>query len=143
MVDDDESVRATVAYMLEGLGYEVITAASGTEAISILEKGTPIALVFTDVVMRGTVSGRKLAGRATEITPAIKVLFTSGHAGNSIVRNGRLDPGVDFLSKPYDRERLAVAVRRVLDGPAENIEDPERTGAGDQAPSKTPSPADK
>jgi hypothetical protein len=50
----------------------------------------------------------------------------------SIVNNGRLDPGVDFLTKLYDRERLAMRVRRVLnDGPAKNSEDPEGTGAGD------------
>ncbi|MDQ6702358.1 MAG: CHASE3 domain-containing protein [Pseudomonadota bacterium] len=143
LVDDDEIVRATVASMLESLGYEVITAASGAEAISILEKGAAIALLFTDVVMRGTVSGRKLAGRAVETTPAIKVLFTSGYTENSIVHNGRLDPGVEFLSKPYDRERLAMTVRRVLDGPAKKTEDLERTGAGEQAPSNTPSSADK
>jgi len=116
LVDDDEIVRTTVASMLESLGYDVITAASGAEGISILEKGTAIALLFTDVVMPGAVSGRKLAERAVEINRAIKILFTSGYTENSIVHNSRLDPGVEFLSKPYDRERLAIKVRRVLDG---------------------------
>jgi len=60
LVDDYEIVRATVVSMLKGLGYEVITA-SGAEAISILEKDSAIVFVFTDVVMRDTVSGRKLA----------------------------------------------------------------------------------
>jgi hypothetical protein len=64
-------------------------------------------------------------------------------AANSIVNNGRLDPGVDFLRKLYDRERLAMRVRRVLDGPAKNSEDPQRTGAGGQASSNAPSAADK
>ena len=64
-------------------------------------------------------------------------------AEDSIVNNDRLDPGVEFPSKPCDRERLAMTVRRVLDGPAKNSEDPQRTGAGDQAPSNAPSPADK
>ena len=108
LVDDDEIVRTTVASMLESLGYDVITAASGAEGISILEKGTAIALLFTDVVMPGAVSGRKLAERAVEINRAIKILFTSGYTENSIVHNSRLDPGVEFLSKPYDRERLAI-----------------------------------
>jgi two-component SAPR family response regulator len=62
------------------------------------------------------VSGRKLAERAVEINRAIKILFTSGYTENSIVHNSRPDPGVEFLSKPYDRERLAIKVRRVLDG---------------------------
>jgi CheY-like chemotaxis protein len=118
LVDDDEIVRATVVSMLEGLGYEVLTAASALEAISILQDNAAIALLFTDVVMPGPLNGRKLAERAAEINPAIKVLFTSGYTENSIVHNSRLDPGVEFLSKPFDRERLALNLRRVLDGPA-------------------------
>jgi len=131
LVDDDEIVRATVASMLESLGYQVLPAASGVEAMSILEKGTAIALLFTDVVMPGAVNGRTLAERAMVINPAIKVLFTSGYTENSIVHNSRLDPGIEFLSKPYDRERLAIKIRRVLDGPTKKT--------GDQAPIDVPS----
>lgn len=127
VVDDDEIVRATVASMLESLGYDVIMASSGGEAISILENGAKIDLLFTDVVMPGTVGGRKLAERAAEISPGIKILFTSGYTENAIVHNHRLDPGVEFLSKPYDRERLAAKVRRVLDGVSKG------TGDMDQA----------
>ena len=134
LVDDDEIVRATVASMLESLGYEVLTASSGVEALSILENGTAIALLFTDVVMPGPISGRKLAERAVEINPAIKILFTSGYTENSIVHNSRLDTGVEFLSKPFDRERLAVKVRRVLDGPAKKTGDSGPNGTGGQAP---------
>ena len=134
LVDDDEIVRATVASMLESLGYEVLTASSGVEALSILENGTAIALLFTDVVMPGPIGGRKLAERAVEINPAIKILFTSGYTENSIVHNSRLDTGVEFLSKPYDRERLAVKVRRVLDGPAKKTGDSGPNGTGGQAP---------
>ncbi|HEY8033790.1 MAG TPA: CHASE3 domain-containing protein [Methylocella sp.] len=143
LVDDDEIVRATVASMLESLGYVVIAAASGAEAISILEKGTAIDILFTDIIMPGAVSGRKLAERAAEIKPGIRILFTSGYAENSIFHNGRLDPGMEFLSKPYDRERLAMTVRRVLDGPAKNSEDPQRAGTRKLAPSHTLSPTDK
>ena len=134
LVDDDEIVRATVASMLESLGYEVLTASSGVEALSILENGTAIALLFTDVVMPGPISGRKLAERAVEINPAIKILFTSGYTENSIVHNSRLDTGVEFLSKPFDRERLAIKVRRVLDGPAKKTGDSGPDGTGGQAP---------
>lgn len=125
LVDDDESVRTTVASMLESLGYEVIAVAGGAEAVSILENGPPVALLFTDIVMPGAVNGRKLAERAAEMNPAIKVLFTSGYTENAIVHNSRLDPGVEFLSKPYDRERLALKVRRVLDGGAKETAGPE------------------
>ena len=133
LVDDEEIVRTTVASMLESLGYDVITAASGAEGISILEKGTAIAQLFTDVVMPGAVSGRKLAERAVEIYLAIKILFTSGYTENSIVHNSRLDPGVEFLNKPYDRERLAMKVRRVLDGRFKKTGDSEPTGTKGEA----------
>ena len=113
------------------LGYEVIEASSGIEAISVLEKNTAISLLFTDIVMPGQINGRKLAERAADINPAIKVLFTSGYTENAIVHNSRLDPGVEFLSKPYDRERLARKVRRVLDGPTKNIDGSKTGGTGD------------
>jgi CheY-like chemotaxis protein len=115
LVDDDEIVQATVASMLEDLGYTVLPALSGTEALAILEKGAKVDLLFTDVVMPGAVSGRQLAERAVELAPGLKVLFTSGYTENAIVHNGRLDPGVELLSKPYGREQLAAKVRRVLD----------------------------
>ncbi len=115
LVDDDEIVQATVASMLEDLGYTVLPALSGAAALAILEKGAKVDLLFTDVVMPGAISGRQLAERAVELVPGLKVLFTSGYTENAIVHNGRLDPGVELLSKPYGREQLAAKVRRVLD----------------------------
>jgi signal transduction histidine kinase/ActR/RegA family two-component response regulator len=114
-VDDDETVRITVAVMLEDLGYRVITARSGVEAEEILLRSPEIDLVFTDVVMPGPVNGRQLAERARRIKPGIKILFTSGYTENAIVHNGQLDPGLELLSKPYDVTLLAAKVRRVLD----------------------------
>ncbi len=118
VVDDDEIVRATVASMLEELGYSVLVAANGAEALAIVGTDAAIDLLFTDVVMPGPIGGRRLAERAAEIRPALKVLFTSGYTENAIVHNGRLDPGVELLSKPYGREHLAAKLRRVLDAPA-------------------------
>ena len=115
VVDDDQIVQATVASMLEELGYTVLLASNGAEALAILEKGTQIDLLFTDVVMPGAISGRQLAEQAVEIVPKLKVLFTSGYTENAIVHNGRLDRGVELLSKPYSREQLAAKIRRVLD----------------------------
>jgi signal transduction histidine kinase/ActR/RegA family two-component response regulator len=117
LVDDDEIVRATVSSMLEDLGYNVRTAASGTQALEMLEQqDVAVDLLFTDVVMPG-IGGRQLAERALRLCPSLRVLFTSGYTENAIVHNGRLDPGVELLSKPYDRDRLAAKLRRVLDGP--------------------------
>ena len=95
--------------MLESLGYEVITGGErGRGHIHSWRITRRSLLLFTDVVMPGAINGRTLAERAVEINPEIKILFTSGYTENSIVHNSRLDPGVEFLSKPYDRERLAM-----------------------------------
>lgn len=118
LVDDDEVVRGTVVLMLEDLGYRVLAAAAGQEALEMLRHESAVALLFTDVVMPG-MGGRQLAERARKIQPDLRVLYTSGYTENAIVHNGRLDPGIELLSKPYDRERLATKVRRVLDGAAQ------------------------
>jgi signal transduction histidine kinase/CheY-like chemotaxis protein len=116
VVDDDEIVRSTVSSMLEDLGYQVIAAANGREALTTLEQEPGVALLFTDVVMPD-MGGRQLAEQAVKIHPELRVLYTSGYTENAIVHNGRLDAGVELLSKPYDRERLAAKVRKVLDAP--------------------------
>jgi signal transduction histidine kinase/ActR/RegA family two-component response regulator len=117
LVDDDEIVRNTVALMLEDLGYRVLGASDGKQALALLQRERGEALLFTDVVMPG-MSGRQLAEQALKIQPSLRVLFTSGYTENAIVHHGRLDAGVELLSKPYDRDRLAAKLRRVLDAPA-------------------------
>lgn len=116
VVEDDSMVREYVVAQLKSLGYRLIEASSGPEAVDILKQGTEIDLLFTDVVMPGGMGGRALADAARAINPDIKVLFTSGYTENSIVHDGRLDPGVQLLSKPYRREQLAFKVRKVLSG---------------------------
>jgi signal transduction histidine kinase/ActR/RegA family two-component response regulator len=116
LVDDDEIVRTTVAAMLEDLGYTVLTAANGAGALEILEQGRRVDLLFTDVVMPG-MGGRQLAERALKLRPGLRILFTSGYTQNAIIHNGRLDAGVELLSKPYDRDSLAAKLRRLLDPP--------------------------
>jgi YesN/AraC family two-component response regulator len=96
----------------------VIEAPGGAEALAILDGGEPVDLLFTDVVMPGPVNGRQLAEKAREIVPNLRILFTSGYTENAIVHHGRLDPGLELLSKPYSREELAAKLRRVFDGTA-------------------------
>ena len=115
MVEDDGSVRAHVVAQLEGLGYHIFAASTGTEALEILNQHQEIDLLFTDVIMPGGMNGRQLADAARAHYPDMKVLFTSGYSENSIVHNGKLDPGVELLSKPYRREQLALKIRKVLD----------------------------
>ena len=73
-----------------------------------------MALVFTDVVMPGPITSRELADRARALQPGVTILFTSGYTQNAVVHGGRLDDGVELISKPYRREQLARRLRRVL-----------------------------
>jgi two-component SAPR family response regulator len=81
----------------------------------VLESGVKIDLLFTDVVMPGPVRSPELARKAKERIPDIGILFTSGYTENAIVHGGRLDAGVNLLTKPYTRQMLASRVRDVLD----------------------------
>ncbi|HEY8385146.1 MAG TPA: response regulator, partial [Porticoccaceae bacterium] len=74
-------------------------------------------LLFTDVMMPGGLSGPELAKIAAEMRPDLRVLFTSGYAENTIIQQGRLNPGVLLLSKPYRREELAYKVGLALELP--------------------------
>ncbi|MPQ55367.1 PAS domain S-box protein [Duganella sp. FT27W] len=114
VAEDDEGVRATVVEMLGELGYRVLKANDAASALSIIDSGMPIDLLFTDVVMPGPLRSPELARKARERLPGIAVLFTSGYTENAIVHGGRLDAGVDLLGKPYTREALARKVRHVL-----------------------------
>jgi PAS domain S-box-containing protein len=114
VVEDDEQVRGTVVDMLSELGYRVLRAEDTQNALAIIEGGIPIDLLFTDVVMPGPLRSFELAQRAQERLPNIAVLFTSGYTENAIVHAGRLDRGIELLSKPYTREALARKIRYVL-----------------------------
>ncbi|MEX2626206.1 MAG: PAS domain S-box protein [Ilumatobacteraceae bacterium] len=115
LVEDDALVRRLAARHLTGLGYDVVTAASGPEALELLRRERRVDLLFTDVVMPGGMGGRELAAVAVELQPDLAVLYTSGYTENAIVHHGRLDPGVELLGKPYRPVELARKVRSVLD----------------------------
>jgi PAS domain S-box-containing protein len=114
VVEDDAIVRAFVADQLHGLGYEVVTAATGPEALGMLERGADFDLLFTDMVMPGGMNGRELADAARALRPDLPVLFTSGYTEDGVVRGGRRDGGVALLPKPYRRADLAASIRDVL-----------------------------
>jgi CheY-like chemotaxis protein len=114
VAEDDEAVRTTVVEMLTDLGYRVLKAADAASALAVVESGVPIDVLFTDVVMPGTLRSPELARMARERLPNLAVLFTSGYTENAIVHGGRLDPGVELLGKPYTRESLARRIRQVL-----------------------------
>lgn len=114
VAEDNEGVRATVVELLQQLGYEVLQASDATSALALLQGGTRVDLLFTDVVMPGPLRSPELARRARELWPDIAVLFTSGYAQDAIVHGGRLDPGLDLLGKPYTQDALARKLRHVL-----------------------------
>lgn len=116
VVEDDKLILQQLVLQLDGLGYKVIPASSGAPALAILRERTDIDLLFTDVVLPGGMNGRQVAEAAMQIRPGLKVLYTSGYTENAIVHHGRLDQGVDLLSKPYRRPELASRVRKALDG---------------------------
>ena len=114
VVEDDDEVRETAVGLLSDLGYRVLKAREALGALSVIESGVPVDVLFTDVVMPGPLRSPELARKARERLPGLAVLFTSGYNENAIVHGGRLDPGVDLLSKPYTREALARKIRHVL-----------------------------
>jgi CheY-like chemotaxis protein len=114
VVEDDPQVQATVVEMLGSLGYRVLKADNASDALSVVKSGLPIDLLFTDVVMPGPLRSPELARQAKALQPNLVVLFTSGYTQNAIVHGGRLDPGVELLSKPYGRDQLARKIRHLL-----------------------------
>jgi CheY-like chemotaxis protein len=118
VVEDDADVRAYSTEALRELGYDVLEAEDGASALALLEapEASRIALLFSDVVLPGGMTGADLASAARSLHPALKVLFTTGYARDVIVHGGRLDAGVALITKPFDFADLAARIRAMLDG---------------------------
>jgi CheY-like chemotaxis protein len=114
IVEDDALVRKYVITQIASLGYGTLQASNAAEALKLVESGVPIDLLFTDVIMPGTMNGRQLVDAATRLRPALRVLYTSGYTENAIVHHGRLDAGVLLLAKPYRKPELARMIRVAL-----------------------------
>jgi signal transduction histidine kinase len=122
LVEDNDLVRAHTDAMLRGLGYEVLTAADGPDALALLSarlraRGAPPDLLLTDVVLPGGMSGRDVANAAVRMVPTLRVLFASGYPGNVLLENGRMVPGAELVGKPFRRVQLAARIRTQLAGP--------------------------
>ena len=115
LVEDDEGVRELAATFLHDLGYALLEAKNAQQALAILEEGRPIDLLFTDIVMPGGMNGLELSHEALRRRPAMKVLYTSGYMENTLVHDGKLDDGIQLITKPYTKETLARQIRRVLE----------------------------
>ncbi len=118
VVEDEEAVRAAAIATLDELGYRCLEASDSESALGLVETHNEIELVFTDVVMPGRIKTRDFAQRMRELRPDVPVLFTSGYTENAIVHHGRLDDGVNLISKPYGQEDLARRLAQLLSQPA-------------------------
>ncbi|MGY3407502.1 CheY-like chemotaxis protein/two-component sensor histidine kinase [Bradyrhizobium sp. GM5.1] len=123
-VEDDRDVRQYVTVQLESLGYKVISAANAAEALAIAAEGTPFDLLFTDIVMAGSLNGRELADEMVASRPSLRVLFTSGYAYDAPHAQGRATKGAPLLTKPYRKAELARMLRRSLDTAVDDAGDP-------------------
>ena len=115
IVEDDALVRRSVMRQIQSLGYTTLAASSAAEALDAIGNTATIDLLFTDVIMPGSMNGRQLANEAAKQRPSLKTLYTSGYTENAIVHHGRLDPGVLLLAKPYRKSDLARMLRMALD----------------------------
>ena len=128
VVEDDDFVRGSIVEMLRALHYGVLAAADAQAALAQLaEPEHRIDLLLTDVMMPG-MNGRDLAIAARLKRPDIKILFMSGYARDVIVHQGRLDPGIQLIEKPFRQHALAARVRAILDHTPESLQ-PVATGA--------------
>lgn len=134
VVEDDAAVRESVVDLLLTLGYRTHAAADAQVALRMLQAGLEVDLLFTDVVMPGPIQSPELARRARALLPAIAVLFTSGYTEDTIFHDGRLDPGIELLSKPYRHEALARRVRQLLDSRGADMSTPPEPTRGSPAP---------
>ena len=117
-MEDDEQVNLFAGEALRDRGYRVIAASDGPAALRLLDDEPAIDLLFTDVVLPGGMNGRQLADEVLRRRPSVKVLFATGYTRNAIIHQGRLDPDVELLSKPFTADLLARKVKQVLDGGA-------------------------
>ena len=116
LVEDDPAWRDLATNLLKRLGYNVLPAASGAEALELLGRTgqVPVDLLFTDLVMPG-MNGEELAGRVRVLFPAMRILFTTAYSRDGLLRQGLSPEALGLLPKPYTPSALARKVREVLD----------------------------
>ncbi|MBT3204818.1 MAG: bacteriohemerythrin [Gammaproteobacteria bacterium] len=122
-VDDEEALLEIARESLESLGYSVITATDGKNALKQLLKYPSISLLFSDVVMPGGINGFELAEQASAHRPDLSILLTSGFTKKAVAHNGQARFTSNLLSKPYSQSELAQRVRTVLGDSISNAQD--------------------
>jgi PAS domain S-box-containing protein len=118
VVEDDALVRQYVVAQLESLRYTVLAAASAREALDMIAAGRAFDLLFTDVILGSGLNGPALADEILRLRPSVKVLYTSGYTQDALTTDGRIDPGIALIHKPYRKIELARKIRAVLGTPS-------------------------
>ncbi len=114
IVEDDLSLKDLATTLIASLGYRVLSAKDGAEALVLLRETPEIDLLFSDVVLPNGMNGAELADRALKLTPSLKVLFTSGYTKDVLLRDGVLQDGVDLIPKPYRKAELSQHLQCTL-----------------------------
>ena len=115
VVEDDDDVRSYAAGSLRDLGYLVHEAGDAASALEIIAREPAVRLLFTDLGLPGGVDGKALSVQARSRRPDLGVVITTAYAASALIRDGRLEPGIDLLAKPFTVEALAARIRDVLD----------------------------
>lgn len=114
VIDDETALREIVEEVLRDAGYRVFTAQDGSTGLRILDSNTPIDLLVTDVGLPGGLNGRQVADTARASRNGLKVLFITGYADAAVVGNGRLDEGMEVMTKPFDLSALVGKVHKLI-----------------------------
>ncbi|MGA1797710.1 ATP-binding protein [Sphingomonas sp. 4RDLI-65] len=118
VVDDEPAIRELIDEVLDELGYTVLSAIDGASGLKVLEAGTHVDLLVTDVGLPGGMNGRQVADAARVLRPGLKVLFITGYVENAAVGNGQLEPGMEVLTKPFSLDTLTTRIRDLTGGVA-------------------------
>ena len=114
VVEDEPEVRSTTVELLSALGYQVFEAEDAASAVELIDGAAKIDLVFSDVMMPGKMTSLDLSKAVRTRLPLAQILFTSGYAEGMLAHDGRLDPGVHLLQKPYSADVLTARIRHLL-----------------------------
>jgi len=114
VVEDEPDVRMVIVDVLSDFGYTILEVADGRSGLHILEAGIHIDLLLTDVGLPGGMNGRQLADAARQRRPDLKVLFATGYAESVAVGNGRMEQGMQVMTKPFELDALAARVQSMI-----------------------------
>ena len=115
LVEDNPDVGEAIQIVLDSLGYTVVTAEDGREALAKLDDSPDVALLLTDIVLSGGMTGVELADEVGNRRPEIRALCMSGYAPTAAKHDGELKRGVNFIPKPFRKTEIDRAIREVLD----------------------------